>query len=381
MSPKRKRVAEYGMRGRVRCIVVRDGDRYIVERYVGGKARRKKFNAKDEALVYADGWYKAATSVGAGETNATPEHLTLRELFDRYFTVQAKKHDWRGSTLAGYRNHRVRIEEVLLPNTLADKIGVQHIDHLWVTLTTPSGDRKAMVPNQVMAKVKLLGRMLEWAAARDMIQRNPVPAWDAPEVAKAEIKEYAPAQGAALLAQFDYTDAWEWRPWAVIMIAGSHGFRANALLNLRWTDLDLEAARINLAKATDKTKRDWSRPMTWEAHAALLTARHHADRLGKHSPYVFYGKRDRPYTYQAFWKALLKAEARAGIAHVPLRAAHGLRRMVVNDVRQRTGDAALGLLWVGDKDLRQAGSYVRTRDEEMEAIASGAELPRASGED
>jgi integrase len=158
---------------------------------------------------------------------------------------------------------------------------------------------------------------------------------------------------------------------ALTMIEQSHGVRINALLNLRWdTDADLLNAILGMRAEVDKTRQTWSRPLSWDALSALLTAKHHGDRLGKSSPWVFYGKDDQPYTYGAYHAALLKAERKAGVKHERYRASHGFRRTAVNTVRRETGDHALALLWVGHRNLRDASVYVKGRDEEFAAIAN-----------
>jgi integrase len=128
-----------------------------------------------------------------------------------------------------------------------------------------------------------------------------------------------------------------WRPSVLLTLLADHGFRINAALHLRWDDVDLEAGTIRLRPEWDKRKRGWTRPMTVAAYSAML----------------------------------LKIEEKAGIPHRKYRAFHGLRRMAVGNVRQQTGDVTLGLLWVGDHDVRQAAAYSKERPDEIGAVAAG----------
>ncbi len=55
------------------------------------------------------------------------------------------------------------------------------------------------------------------------------------------------------------------------------------------------------------------------------------------------------------------AAARAGVAHKPKRAFHGLRRFVVNEL----GDLQLAGWWVGQSSLRVTAGYERERAERL----------------
>ena len=355
---RRQIVKEFGSRGSRRCLVIREANgRYLVERYVGGQPKRKRFGDKGHAVAWAKRWYEAGT--------ATVKDFTIRQLLDLYIEVEGEKKHWRRSTRLNYANHRKRIEEALGPDLKANAVGHGDLDDLWRKLT-----KLGMAPTQIRNKVQLVQRVYDWAHARDYVSHNKPGTWDIPEVKKRQPGEYAPVDVDRVLEAWNKADGWEWRPWAVTMIAQSHGFRVNAILNLTWADVDLERGVVRLREETDKTKRGWERPMSWDALAAFTTARWHRVRLGKDSGYVFYGLHGKPYTYAAYWAALRKAEAKAGVKHERGRAAHGFRRTAVGNVRRATGDAALALLWVGDRDLRQAPSYVKERPEEIAAIAN-----------
>jgi integrase len=353
----RQIVKEFGSRGARRCLVIReDTGRYLVERYVAGKPKRKRYADKGHAIAWARRWYEAGLP--------TASDFTLRQLLDLYVEVEGEKNSWRPSTRRNYANHRKRIEEALGPDLRANTLGHPELDALWNKLS-----KLGMAPNQIRNKVQLVQRLFSWAHARDYVSHNKPGTWDIPEVKKRQPGEYLPADVDKVLRAWDYADGWEWRPWAVTMIAQSHGFRVNAILNLEWRDVDLVKGTVTLRGELDKTRRDWERPLTWDGYAALLTARWHADRLGKATPFVFFGLGSRHYTYGAYWAALAKAERKADVKHERGRAAHGFRRTAVGNVRRDTGDAALALLWVGDRDLRQAQSYVKERAEELEGIA------------
>lgn len=363
----RKILAAHGSRGNSRCLVIQDEGGYLVERYVDGKPKRKRFKEKPRAMAWAKRWYES------GMQDA--QDLTIRQLFDRYLCVVPAQKKWRGATLLNFAAHRKRIEEAMGPETRANRVTLATMDELWAKLLATKA-----APNQVRAKVKQLQRVFAWAHSREIVTHSKPALWEVPEVRPVKIAEFTADESDRLLRAFDYqNNGWEWRPWALKLLMDSHGFRVNAALHLRWHDVDLKRGIIRLREAHDKTKREWWRPMTWEALSAFLTARYHADRLEKDSAWVFYGAKGQPFTYGAWYAAFRKAEDRAGVTHQPLRAAHGFRRKAVNDAREATGDAALGLLWVGNTDLRESKSYVREREGELAGLANRTSSVPSSG--
>lgn len=345
--------------GRLSALKYENGT-HQVERYVdGGKPRRKNFPSLAIAKAWARTWYEAGQTVTSD--------LTLRQLFDRFFQVVPAQRNHRGATILNASAHRKRVEEALGPDFRVNRLTLAHLDTLWEQLLGAG-----IAPNQVRQKLKLLQRVLAWGHSRELVSHAKAAGWQVPEVKSMVIQEYQPHETEAILAQWDYQRSGDqWRTWALVMITSTHGFRINALLNLRWDDVDLEAGVIRMREETDKTKVAWERPMTFEAYSALLTARAQADRREAVSPFVFPGRDPaRHYTYAAAIDALHKAGERAGVEQVKYRGFHGFRRQAVNDARQATGDAALGLLWVNDRDLRQSKRYVRERVEELAALAN-----------
>ncbi len=81
---------------------------------------------------------------------------------------------------------------------------------------------------------------------------------------------------------------------------------------------------------------------------ALLTALVWRERDYYDGDWVFYAshrrrrERDEPYRNTSFLKMLGFVEERAGVPHIELRGAHGLRRMVAGEVLQETRISASG---------------------------------------
>ena len=75
------------------------------------------------------------------------------------------------------------------------------------------------------------------------------------------------------------------------------------------------------------------------------------------------------YLIQSFLTALVKAEARAGVEHLPYLAAHGLRKMVAGEVNAKTGDPVLAMHYIGDTDMKAMKRYLKRRDDRLRAVA------------
>lgn len=370
---KRPILAIFGSKGHRLAKVYRLGrNECLVECWVRGRLRRKTFTDPKAAKVYAKVWYEQ----GLGHEEPS---LSLRELFDRYIGTMKTQRNWRGSTILLREQERKRIEAVLTPDLPVARLSPAHLDTIWTVLTD-----QGMAPSQVQRRCQFLRHVAAWGHSRDYIPHAKLAGWSSPAVATTQVAEYTTDEVQKLLAHFRHEPRGV-RPYAALLLAQSHGFRANALLHLRWEDIDGEV--ITLRAAHDKTKREWSRPLTIDGKLALETMRAYQRARGIETPWVFHGARNpmKPYTYGALWLQLGNAEEACGILHLPRRALHGLRRHAVNTARQVTGDAALGLMWVGDRDMSQAVSYVRTREDELNVIAnrpgivSGVEGRKAKG--
>ena len=115
--------------------------------------------------------------------------------------------------------------------------------------------------------------------------------------------------------------------------------------------------------------------------SALVTARWWRDGDHETRPWTFYSPwtqkrcgREEPGVYgaQALWLAFRKAETHAGVPHVHFRAVHGFRRGVAGDVARASGDAWLGVQFIGDRDPDRIGEYVLERGDELERAVKQA---------
>ena len=167
----------------------------------------------------------------------------------------------------------------------------------------------------------------------------------------------------------------------------------NAVRHLRWSDS--RADSIHWPAEFQKQGKPLQRPLTWDAVAALETARYwrqqgalarvRRDRKPASrpaalaaSPWVLFAehRKAQPVSYSSMHHALGELERLAKVPHRDYRAFHGFRRKVVGDLGERLGDRAAGLEFVGDTDVKQLASYDRREGERMRKAAEAMEGER-----
>jgi integrase len=199
--------------------------------------------------------------------------------------------------------------------------------------------------------------------------------------------EYRLGEFRALMAALKPTHGAQWRPWVALTICGTQGARQGAVLHLRWEDVDWAAGTVTWRRAFDKTGTERSQPMRDATKAALRVAE---AWTGGGMGWVLpgYVRDEAPYTIQALWAALRRAEERSGVTRLKGRAGHGLRRLLAGEVNALTGDAKLAMDAIGDRDIRQAERYLTVREDRiaaafvaLDAAPQGGNEPKAGVED
>lgn len=371
-----KVVIQYGpMRGGVR--VLDTGSRLVVK-WPPRKQRtypRSKDGRRD-ALEFARGLHD-----GTSEKAARVEGLTVGALWAAYATAafpslrprsrERMAQRWRGfEVFAGH-------------GRLAESLEMIDLDKYRAALEKLNPPK---APNQIKLAIQTVKLVFRWARGRRMVQTS-LPDYRLKmglDQRANEPDEYIAGDFEALLGALDPRKANEWRPWALLMLLGHQGVRVNAALHLRWEDVG--EGRLNWTAAYDKMGRDWDQPMRDGALSAILTAQWWREREAYEGGWVFFSARlerrerlDQPYGVQALWRALQGAEERSGVRHRPLRALHGLRRMVAGDVLEETGDPKAAMDFIGDQDFRLMQKYLKKRDRRREDVARRMDGARAGG--
>ncbi len=342
------RVSVYAERGRVWCKWTVKG-RPKFKSWPDSKPNRRK------ALAWARQYAAERRALEKQADAVPPAPLTLASLWERYQKANAA--DWRAKTAKDYGQYFDVLDDVLGGSSLVGAITLEDVDGFKLAR------RKAgTAHSQVRRQIGFLRQLMNWAEGRELIQRNRLRAYRyvIPKDERAEPPgEYSRADLVVIAAQLEAPR--HWRARGVITLCGTLGARINAVLHLRWPDVDLDAGTVAWRSEWDKLGEERVQPLTPRAKAALVEAwgqRHESE------PWVFWAVRakGRPYHYNSVVHHLWEAEKRAGVEHLAGRAFHGLRRMVVGDV----GDLRDAGAWVGQKSLKVTAGYDRPRQEQVE---------------
>lgn len=351
---KRKTILRVGVRGdTVRVVEDKNRDRYIVEyRDHVGAARRRFYPLTTEGKREARIWAAAYHAERDRQQRQGPRPaITLRHLWDAY--TEATFGDLRAKSRISYGQRWKKWEEFLTASHRVDDTTLQHVDQF-----RAAARKTDMALNQIRAVLAVARIVYNWGQSRELVTNNKLALyrWKQPkDESPNEPAEYTEAEFDALLRQFDPSTFHGWRPWVVLMLAGHHGQRANAVLHLKWEDVLFDEGVILWPKGFQKQGKRIQHPILDATLSALIVAEQRRDG----SEWVLPAARlkAKPYSYSSFHYQLTTAETAAGIEHKPYRALHGLRKMVVGSVTEASGDRMLGLEYVGDTDPKMLKHY------------------------
>jgi len=363
----REEIAVYGARGRkIRVFRETGGEMIRVQwrekGYVKTRSWPNTAAGKAEAKAFARG--TADRRIGL----ETAPKLTLREMWRKY--EDDRFQHLRPRSQALYREYWNYFETMWGRGFIAEDATRDMLVKLRKVL-----DARGLAVTTVGEIVRTVKRVYRWAEGSEIIARNRMHGYEyrvAKERRAASPAEYRAEDFTKLLAAFRPELASQWRAYAVLAICGYQGARQNAVLHLRWADIDLEGRLITWRSRWDKLGREWTQHLRDGTLAVLELATAHRRREAYTGPWVFWAasaKSEQPtYSQQSLWRALLEAEKRAGIAHERRRGAHGLRRLLAGDVNALTGDPMLALHAIGDTDIRQARRYLKERHDRVRDV-------------
>lgn len=410
MTDKKKRKVLFtaGAHGdRVRAVVDTTEDRVVVYfRDADRVERKRKFRTtkegRAEAVAFAQGWHAERERMIAESKRASvPAPITVGQLWDAFRAAEFSENAGEGlrkATQTSYEQHFKRFMVFVGKHTAAEAIKVPKLAEM--RKEERDAGRALNQTRQTMNVVRIVFR---WGIENELLAHSPlaVMRWktrkDAPKPLAPD--EYTTEEFEKLLAAVDKDDTRQWRVWVFLMLVGHYGQRANAVLHLRWRDIDVANDTITWPARYQKQGVDLVRPLLWEAWSALLVAKAQRERVAtfrklKHhqnplasaarldeADWVLFAERDKaqPMSYQSMHYHLQQAEARAKVAHKPYRMAHGFRRMVVGNVIEATGDRMLGLEVVGDKDPKVLVSYDRRLEQRVEQGLAAVSTTGGSG--
>jgi integrase len=392
---KRRVLARYGRRGdQVKVLVDSKRDRAEVHyKDEEGIPRIRTYpNDKDgraEALAFGEAYLDERKQMAAEKlAPRASAPLTLRALWDAYMLAEFQ--NLRPKTRIAYRERWTRWERFMMRDALADDTTLDDVD-LFRTDALKGG----IALNQVRQVLNVARLVYAWGMVRKKIKTNELALhrWKQPKDAPVlEPEEYSVAELERMLRVFDPTKHNQWRPWVAFMLLMGSGQRANAILHLRWEDIEWSKGEIVWRAAFQKQGKELRRALTDTIYSALIVADLWRRRAGfvrdldteltepVDTPWVLFAlnEKSEPMSYSSLYAQLRRAEDHATppVPHRPYRAFHGGRRTVVGEIIDATGDRMLGLEYVGDNDVKMLRSYDKRAQERVDRAAKVLEERR-----
>lgn len=348
----------YGQHGR--SVTLWDqGNRIIAQWREQGRRRKRSWPNTKRHWAEAKAWAERFTELRRESIQVTA--LTTAALWARYF--EAESPTLRPRSQALYGEYWRRWEVFAAPESIAEDLGPETMARFRADL-----EGKKLAPSTIGQTLRIVKLVYAWGFRHRVLAWNHVRDYRykvAKESRRVAPAEYRKEDLAGLLKALPIDRATTWRAHAVLALCGLQGVRQNAVLHLRWEDIDFASQTVTWRARYDKVGREWSQPLRRQSIGILRTVEPRAQG----SPWVFpagSAKSKHPvYSAQSLWAALLRAEVAAGIPHLDRRGAHGLRRMLFNDVLEETQDIGTAMAAIGDTDLRVANRYLKRRDDRL----------------
>ncbi len=363
MSPRKKLgKGYYGKRGKGVSIWIEG--HLIRAQWRHGAARKKQSwpNTK-ENRAYVKTWAETFAAERL-RPRAAIHPITTRELWASY--VEAEFGTLRPRSQSLYTEYWRRWVVFVTPQSIAEDLGVLTVGEFRADL-----DRRGLAINTMRKAVEVVKVVYAWGKRSKLLNENEVRdyVFKVPKDRRpVQVPEFRNEEFVAILEQLPLEGTTTWRAGAAIALCGYQGARANAVLHLRWEDVDLTARTMTWRAAWDKMGIERVQPLRAPTIAVLEAIRERSTEAGSTGwvfPSATRKSRHETYTVQSLVEALHRAERAAGITPIPGRGVHGFRRMLFNNVLAVEGDISSAMSAIGDRDMRVASGYRRDRDDQL----------------
>lgn len=366
MTPRRKKlgqvtIAKLGAHGQ-RVRIFRQGDLVRVQsRALGLTKSYRGADAEAQALGFAEALVR-----GLPEQKSAAASPTVAELWNAY-TESSDYRQLRERSRAYYLDAWNLFVSIVPLSMLADDVTVRTLELMRTTLEDVKRERtgRPLALNTIRKAISIIKSVWTWGERTEMLTRNRIHRFMfkvGKEKKPVPPDEYTREEFERLLGGLSFDRAQERTPFCVLALCGYQGARINAVVHLRWEDIDWEADTLAWRARWDKMGNEWAQPLRAPTRAVLARL---WDAKGRPaSGWVFPARANsqhETYTPGAFIWVLHQAEKRVGIEPKPGRAAHGFRRMLAGDLAEKTGSGLKAMHAIGDNDERMAKRYVKRR--------------------
>jgi len=189
---------------------------------------------------------------------------------------------------------------------------------------------KPLRARAIAADLEVIHAALNWAVGAGMISRNPFKGFSINRDEGVRRPIISADEYQQLLDAADQVGS---GCRLALVLAHETGHRIGAIRQLRWSDIDLEKATVRWRAENDKIGFEHVTPLTAEAVTALKAARKASASIG--DAWVFPSPEDAAepvsrHLVRDWWERL---EPAAGIARIPGRGWHALRRQFASELK------------------------------------------------
>jgi integrase len=270
-----------GEKGRNRVNLVRRKSGLLaLEWFEGGQRLERSLGHRDLTRGKAEA-DRLAAELAAGRHGKTGEAVTLAELFDKY------AREVTPSKSPGKQAHDRAVAalvcRVLGPATRADSLSRSDAARV-IAARQRAGDRRLgkvrgtpLRSRAIQYDLVHLRAVLRWGVHQGLLDRNPLPPDVVPRGNQPRQPRLGPAEYRRLLEV-----APEVMPLALPLLVTVYetGHRIGAVRSLRWSDLDLESARVRWRGVSDKLDWEHTTPLSAEAVSVLRAWQRESGALG-----------------------------------------------------------------------------------------------------
>jgi type 1 fimbriae regulatory protein FimB/type 1 fimbriae regulatory protein FimE len=146
------------------------------------------------------------------------------------------------------------------------------------------------------------------------------------------------------------SNRWGHRDATMILVAYRHGLRVSELVDLRWDQVDFEAAVLHVRRVKRGTPS--THPLTGSELRALRRLRRESDR----SPFVFLSERGHPFSAAGFARMLERAAGAAGLDDLKVHP-HMLRHACGYELANRGVDTRALQGYLGHRNIQHTVRY------------------------
>ena len=173
-------------------------------------------------------------------------------------------------------------------------------------------------------------------------------------------KHLTPSEIAALLKAARHSGRYRLRDEIAVLLAYRHGLRASELVNLEWSQVDFDGARLHVRRAKKGT------PATHPLRGDVLRALRKLRREAQNATFVFVSERGTPFSTSGFAKMVQRAgvEAGLGLKANPHMLRHACGFKLANDGKDTRSLQA----YLGHKNIQHTVKYTATNPARFERL-------------